>query len=68
MKVLIILKDETLEYADGVAEAGPAGTFFRVVLTEKETTTNSGLVARVGGSKKHVFVPASAIVRVEITE
>lgn len=68
MKVLIILKDETLEYDEGVAEAGPSGTFFRVVLNEKEQTTPTGLVARVGGQRRHVFVPASAIVRVEVSE
>ena len=68
MKVHIIQKDEILDYDEGVSEAGPSGTFFKVVLTEAEKTTAAGLVVTAGGSRKHIYVPASSIVRVEVTE
>ncbi len=70
MKVTITLlaDGEPQVYDKSVVEAGPAGTFFKVVQELEETTTKAGLIASVVGGRKHTWVPASTIRKVEVVE
>ncbi len=75
MKVTITLSDHkeemhssVLVFGDNVIDVGPAGSFFRVVETLEEQTTASGLVASVAGGKRHTWIPASTIRKVEVVE
>jgi hypothetical protein len=68
MKVTIELSSgEDLAFEQGLLEAGPAGTFFKVV-QEVQEETKAGLIVSVGAKRKHTWVPASTIRKAEVVE